>query len=436
MDNTQHHSLVEIDPDRYPAYDRNSDIRLEHDPDNDAHPRFSDYEYSPDWIGERSSLGLIYDESDVRATAYSDRLVRRGRGDVRSNNRLSSIYGGNLVSWASNRLREDAAHFSIPEEFEDRDDAASVADIDQQRPVVESFPVEPDDEYHTLPISNVEPASQLDLAKCDSTLQASRDSSYRVQAEITDATVPPSAKTPSVDALFAAADETNAAESIMKTFRIGLSDPCYKVLPITLEKYNIPEKDWNLFAFSIDYNKNGVSHQLRLNPEESLLSVFKKLQEDGVSPQVMLRKFNDPAIRVLDLPAIDATSPVSPVSPLTSFEHTRLSMSDQSESEFAACYGSVPPPKVTDFATLQPVFTAVAISNFEPPSSKYVSNQYGWLSYQKGDVLDIFWRNSSVALGRRTKLPYKNWEPSTSQPGWIGPKHFSKDLTVYVKRKR
>jgi hypothetical protein len=77
---------------------RNSQVRVDEQEGTAAHPRFSDYQHAPGLDTERSSNALIYENADVRMTAYSDRIVRRSRGEVQSKNRLSSIYGGNLMS--------------------------------------------------------------------------------------------------------------------------------------------------------------------------------------------------------------------------------------------------------------------------------------------------------------------------------------------------
>ncbi len=117
MESPEPRSLVETPSTNNSFRDRNSDICVEPSEKHAHQPRFSDYEYSPDWDGERSSTGLVYDQADIRLSASSDRLLRRDRVDVRSTKRISTIYGGNLTSRAIDRLQNGLSRFSIPEDL-------------------------------------------------------------------------------------------------------------------------------------------------------------------------------------------------------------------------------------------------------------------------------------------------------------------------------
>ncbi len=84
--------------------------------------------------------------------------------------------------------------------------------------------------------------------------------------------IPPSgADTPSVE--------------IFKSFRVGLEDPCHKVLPAALRKYNI-QADWRQYALYIVYG----DQERCVDLDEKPLALFKDLDREGKKPMFMLRK--------------------------------------------------------------------------------------------------------------------------------------------------
>ncbi|OJJ97483.1 hypothetical protein ASPACDRAFT_123379 [Aspergillus aculeatus ATCC 16872] len=72
---------------------------------------------------------------------------------------------------------------------------------------------------------------------------------------------------------------------IFKSFRVSLDDPCHKVLPAALKKYNI-NADWKQYALYIVYG----DQERCLGLEERPLILFKQLQNEGRKPMFMLRK--------------------------------------------------------------------------------------------------------------------------------------------------
>lgn len=81
----------------------------------------------------------------------------------------------------------------------------------------------------------------------------------------------------------AAADP--AGVEIFKSFRVGLEDPCYKVLPAALRKYNI-QADWRHYALYIVFG----DQERCVGLEEKPLSLFKQYDKEGKKPMFMLRK--------------------------------------------------------------------------------------------------------------------------------------------------
>ncbi|KAL3473958.1 hypothetical protein BJX99DRAFT_186981 [Aspergillus californicus] len=85
-----------------------------------------------------------------------------------------------------------------------------------------------------------------------------------------------------------AGGETPSVE-IFKSFRVSVDDPCYKVLPAALKKYNI-NGDWKQYALYIVYG----DQERCLGLEERPLILFKQLEKEGRKPMFMLRKQHAP----------------------------------------------------------------------------------------------------------------------------------------------
>jgi hypothetical protein len=72
---------------------------------------------------------------------------------------------------------------------------------------------------------------------------------------------------------------------IFKSFRVSLEDPCHKVLPAALKKYNI-NADWKQYALYIVYG----DQERCLALDERPLILFKQLDKEGKKPMFMLRR--------------------------------------------------------------------------------------------------------------------------------------------------
>ena len=66
-----------------------------------------------------------------------------------------------------------------------------------------------------------------------------------------------------------------------------MDDPCYKVLPAALKKYQINEP-WDKYALYIVYG----DQERCLGLDEKPLILFKQLDKEGKKPMFMLRKTN------------------------------------------------------------------------------------------------------------------------------------------------
>ncbi|PLB37044.1 adaptor protein STE50 [Aspergillus candidus] len=72
---------------------------------------------------------------------------------------------------------------------------------------------------------------------------------------------------------------------IFKSFRVSMDDPCYRVLPAALKKYQI-NADWKQYALYIVYG----DQERCLGLEEKPLILFKQLEKEGRKPMFMLRR--------------------------------------------------------------------------------------------------------------------------------------------------
>jgi protein STE50 len=79
----------------------------------------------------------------------------------------------------------------------------------------------------------------------------------------------------------------SASVEIFKSFRVSMEDPCYKVLPAALKKYNI-NAPWEHYALYIVYGDQERCLELNEKP----LILFKQLDKEGKKPMFMLRKTN------------------------------------------------------------------------------------------------------------------------------------------------
>ena len=80
-------------------------------------------------------------------------------------------------------------------------------------------------------------------------------------------------------------DADDPSVQIFKSFRVALDDPCWKVLPAALRKYNI-NADWRQYALYIVYG----DQERCVGLEEKPLALFKDLDREGKKPMFMLRK--------------------------------------------------------------------------------------------------------------------------------------------------
>ncbi|KAK3295738.1 uncharacterized protein B0H64DRAFT_153080 [Chaetomium fimeti] len=116
------------------------------------------------------------------------------------------------------------------------------------------------------------PSSRSTFAPEDSYNQAKNTAPRRMQT--------PAPETPGA--------ASNASVEIFKSFRVSMDDPCYKVLPAALKKYQI-NAPWDQYALYIVYG----DQERCLALDEKPLILFKQLDKEGKKPMFMLRKTNN-----------------------------------------------------------------------------------------------------------------------------------------------
>lgn len=105
-----------------------------------------------------------------------------------------------------------------------------------------------------------------------------------------DSTLPPSSRRAPTPALETPSSGSSAPSvEIFKSFRVSMEDPCHKVLPAALKKYNI-NAPWDQYALYIVYG----NEERCLGLYEKPLILFKQLDKEGKKPMFMLRKINHP----------------------------------------------------------------------------------------------------------------------------------------------
>ena len=87
----------------------------------------------------------------------------------------------------------------------------------------------------------------------------------------------------------ASGGSSNPQVEIFKSFRVSIDDPCHKVLPVALKKYNITA-DWRQYALYIVHG----DQERCLGLNERPLILFKQLDREGRKPMFMLRKHAQP----------------------------------------------------------------------------------------------------------------------------------------------
>ncbi|KAJ7746855.1 protein kinase regulator [Mycena maculata] len=81
--------------------------------------------------------------------------------------------------------------------------------------------------------------------------------------------------------------------SELKSFKVSLEDPTWKVLPAALKKYRINNDNWENYAMFICYGSTGNRIERCLSYDEKPLLLFQKLKDAKKNPVFMLKHIKD-----------------------------------------------------------------------------------------------------------------------------------------------
>ncbi|EKM81807.1 hypothetical protein AGABI1DRAFT_70274 [Agaricus bisporus var. burnettii JB137-S8] len=79
----------------------------------------------------------------------------------------------------------------------------------------------------------------------------------------------------------------------LKSFKVSLEDPTWKVLPAALKKYRINNDTWKNYAMFICYGPSGNRIERCLSYDEKPLLLFQKLKDSKKNPVFMLKHIKD-----------------------------------------------------------------------------------------------------------------------------------------------
>jgi hypothetical protein len=96
----------------------------------------------------------------------------------------------------------------------------------------------------------------------------------------------------------------------LKSFKLNLEDPTWKVLPAALKKYRINNEDWQSYAMLICYGPSGIvlavfffvceltfvignRVERCLSHDEKPLPLFQKLENAKKDPVITLKRIKD-----------------------------------------------------------------------------------------------------------------------------------------------
>ncbi|KAF9563946.1 hypothetical protein CPC08DRAFT_685900 [Agrocybe pediades] len=79
----------------------------------------------------------------------------------------------------------------------------------------------------------------------------------------------------------------------LKSFKVSLEDPTWKVLPAALKKYRINNDNWQSYAMFICYGPSGNRIERCLSYDEKPLLLFQRLKDAKKNPVFMLKHIKD-----------------------------------------------------------------------------------------------------------------------------------------------
>ncbi|KAF8141693.1 hypothetical protein EV363DRAFT_1149651 [Boletus edulis] len=101
------------------------------------------------------------------------------------------------------------------------------------------------------------------------------------------------AESPGSQPLSSARTNRQDSSDNLKSFKVSLEDPTWKVLPAALKKYKINNDNWQNYAMFICYGSPGNRIERCLSYDEKPLLLFQKLKDAKKNPVFMLKHIKD-----------------------------------------------------------------------------------------------------------------------------------------------
>ncbi|KAH7929123.1 hypothetical protein BV22DRAFT_1102687 [Leucogyrophana mollusca] len=109
----------------------------------------------------------------------------------------------------------------------------------------------------------------------------------------TSSSAPLSSSTPNSGSTSTSKPTRTDSTDNLKSFKVSLEDPTWKVLPAALKKYKINNDNWQNYAMFICYGSPGNRIERCLSYDEKPLLLFQKLKDAKKNPVFMLKHIKD-----------------------------------------------------------------------------------------------------------------------------------------------
>ncbi|KAG6335065.1 hypothetical protein ID866_4025 [Astraeus odoratus] len=123
-------------------------------------------------------------------------------------------------------------------------------------------------------------------------VQATPSTSQRIPTSSGSESPSVSSQQPSASSSKANSNRQETSDNL-KSFKVSLEDPTWKVLPAALKKYKINNDNWQNYAMFICYGSSGNRIERCLSYDEKPLLLFQKLKDAKKNPVFMLKHIKD-----------------------------------------------------------------------------------------------------------------------------------------------
>ncbi|KAK2463634.1 hypothetical protein APHAL10511_004385 [Amanita phalloides] len=172
----------------------------------------------------------------------------------------------------------------------------------------------------------------------------------------------------------ASSSKPNRQESTdtLKSFKVSLDDPTWKVLPAALKKYRITNDTWQNYAMFICFGPAGNRAERCLSYDEKPLLLFQKLKDAQKNPVFMLKHIKDIRSPIAVAEQKHAARKLGNTAPSTPIQNNRNQSTTRATPR---------PPKleVQDFSASTPLQSSLISPHpgWPDPSSPTIENQGG-----------------------------------------------------------